>query len=251
MNFSGRRIPVWVFGCLLLFILSGCHTKTRNVILTGFWPPSNQMIADFSMDNRLNPAGWKGGNWRGLGYNVYAFFPEFPSGTQTNPKGNGDFEVDYQDTLLDFQRIVNKYKPIVIICYGMGQGPWEIEQNAVVHTQWHDDYLPQTQPDTKWLEKTLPDGYGHSTLPVDTIADAVNNANLGVYAWVDKQGDCGDFLCDYMACLAMAYQKQHGDSSQLDYCAAAGFIHVGPSVTLEQAKQAQDVTLDTILRHIQ
>jgi hypothetical protein len=251
MKFTWKLTKLWVIHCFFILLLCGCESAPRNVILTGFWPPSNQMLADFSTDKRLNPRGWQGKNWRGYGYDVYAFFPTFPGGTQVNPEGDGDFEVDYQDVLLDFQRIVGEYKPIAIVCYGMGQGPWEIEVNAVVHSQWYNDYLPPTQPDTKWLNKMLPDGYGHLTLPSNAIAEAVNNANIVVYAWVDKEGDPGDFLCDYMACLAMAYQKEYNNPSWPDYCAAAGFIHVGPSVTRKQAKQAQEVTLDTILRHIQ
>jgi pyrrolidone-carboxylate peptidase len=230
-------------------VLCGCQVKPKNVILTGYWPPSNQMLVEFSLNNQRNPSGWQGKNWRGLGYNIYAFSPTFSGGTAENPKGNGDFEVDYQDTILDFQRIAGAYKPVVIICYG--QGPWEIEQNAVIHTQWHDDYLPPTQPDTKWLKKILPDGAGYSTLPTDAIAAAVNHANIGVNAWVDKQGDPGDFLCDYMACLAMAYQKEHDNPSGSDYCAAAGFIHVGPHVSLDQARQAQEITLETVLKSLE
>jgi pyrrolidone-carboxylate peptidase len=255
MTFIGKDMRFLDFPAVaavaIVMIICGCHhSGPKNVILTGYWPPSNQMIAEFSPDEQLNPAGWQGRNWRGLGYDVYAFFPTFPGGTQANPKGLGDFEVDYQDTLADFQRIVQKYKPAVIICYGMGQGPWEIEQNAVVRTQWHDDYLPPAQPDANGLQKLLTGGVAHSTLPTDVIAVAVNNANIGVSAWVDKQGDPGDFLCDYIACLAMAYQAQHNDSLRPGYCAAAGFIHLGPNVSLEQARQAQRITLGTTLRQI-
>jgi pyrrolidone-carboxylate peptidase len=245
-----RSLPV-VAAIATMTILCGCrYSGPKNVVLTGFWPPSNQMLSEFSTDKQLNPIGWQGRNWRGLGYDVYAFFPTFPGGTQTSPKGIGDFEVDYQDTLRDFQRIARKYKPAAIICYGMGQGLWEIEQNAVIRTQWHDDYLPPTQPDTKGLKKMLPDGIAHSTLPTDDIAAAVNAANISIKAWVDKQGDPGDFLCDYIACLAMAYQKQHNNPSQPDYCAAAGFIHLGPNVSLEQARQAQQITLETVLKSL-
>jgi hypothetical protein len=116
-------------------ILCGCrYSGPKNVVLTDYWPPGNQMLNEFSTDKKLNPKGWKGKNWRGLGYDIYTFFPTFPGETQANPKGQGDFEVDYQDTLMDFGRIMQKYKPAIIICYGMGQGPWEIEQNATLET---------------------------------------------------------------------------------------------------------------------
>lgn len=247
-----RLLKIWI----VLFIsitplFNGCNVCCRNVIITGYWPPSNQMLTDFSQDKELNPTGWQGNNWKGLGYHVYAFFPLFSGGTESNPKGEGDFEVDYQDTLMDFQRITGEYKPIAIICYGIGKGPWEIEEDAVVHSRWHDDYVPPTQPDINWLKEVLKDGAGHSTLPTEAIAEAVNNADIGVHAWVDKEGDAGDFLCDYITCLATAYQQSHNEPMQKDYCAAAGFIHLGPMLTLEQAKQAQEITLETILKSLE
>ncbi|GAG18751.1 unnamed protein product, partial [marine sediment metagenome] len=49
--------------------------ELRNIMLTGYWNPTGQMIAPFSNDTYLNPDGWKGANWEGLGYNIYSYFP--------------------------------------------------------------------------------------------------------------------------------------------------------------------------------
>src|SRR5262245_41383211 len=49
-----------------------------NIMITGYWPPTNEMIREFSNNPTQNPGGWIGGNWEGRGYNVYAYFPEFP-----------------------------------------------------------------------------------------------------------------------------------------------------------------------------
>ena len=68
--------------------------NTTNIMLTGYWPPSNEMLRKFSTDPNQNPGGWQGENWEGRGYNIYAYFPEFPGGTGSNPKGEGDLEVD-------------------------------------------------------------------------------------------------------------------------------------------------------------
>ena len=46
-----------------------------NVMITGYWPPTNEMLRRFSPDPVQNPDGWIGGNWEGRGFNVYAFFP--------------------------------------------------------------------------------------------------------------------------------------------------------------------------------
>ena len=61
-----------------------------NIMLTGYWNPTGQMIAPFSNDTYLNPDGWKGENWEDRGYNIYSFFP-------TPGSYNGTFDIDYQD----------------------------------------------------------------------------------------------------------------------------------------------------------
>ncbi|UCF50429.1 MAG: hypothetical protein JSU91_02810, partial [Thermoplasmatales archaeon] len=66
-----------------------------NIMLTGYWNPTGQMIAPFSTDPYLNPDGWKGENWEDRGYDIYSFFP-------TPGTYNGTFEVDYQNTWDDF-----------------------------------------------------------------------------------------------------------------------------------------------------
>ncbi len=83
-----------------------------------------------------------------------------------------------------------------------------------------------------------------TTLPAEQIELVVNRAGLGVKAWIDEEGDPGDFLCNYIASLAMGYQKKHENRSKANYCISAGFIHVGPGVSLEQARKAQELTLE-------
>ena len=53
---------------------------TNNIMITGYWPPTNEMVRHFSNNPVQNPGGWVGGNWEGRGYDIYAFFPEFPHG---------------------------------------------------------------------------------------------------------------------------------------------------------------------------
>lgn len=236
---------------LVSLSVAGCGQTRRNVVLTGYWPVTNEMLREFCDDSVINPSGWSGENWKSMGYDVYAFFPTFAANPYQNPKGDGVLEVDYQDTFADFEAIVAKYKPIVIVCYGMGQGPWEIERRAVVREQWSPDFIEPKLPDKKSLEMMAWAGKTYSTtLPAEQIAAAVNKAELGVKAWIDEQGDPGDFLCNYIACLAMGYQKKYENCAKSNDCAAAGFIHVGPGVSLEQARTAQELTLEAVLREI-
>ena len=53
----------------------GCNP---NVVLMGYWPPTNEMLRPWSQNPEQNPDGWIGEGWEGYGYDVVSFFPEFP-----------------------------------------------------------------------------------------------------------------------------------------------------------------------------
>lgn len=219
----------------------GCGQR-RNILLTGYWPPSNEMLRGFSVDPAINGGAWEGENWRKLGYDVYAYFPTFPEGTDLQPAGVGAMQVDYQRTAADMEMLTAKFKPIAIISFGQGEGPWEIEYNAVNSAEWVDDYIKPTQPDVVPPDAGMEaGGVRLSTLPVDAIADAVNDADPGIRAWVDYKGDPGTFLCNYLAYYVCRYQAEQTEGD--DRCVAAGFIHVGKDVPTDKAKAAMEMTL--------
>ncbi len=224
--------------------LSATPGHTKNILLTGYWPPTNEMLRKFSTNPDQNPDGWQGQNWKGRGYDVYAYFPEFPGGTGSSPKGDGDFEVDYQDTSQDFWQITNDIHPVAILSYGQGAGPWEIEYNARNLSSWNNDYESPTQPTPAPPDNSVPAGYvRNSTLPVQAIADAINNAGIGVSAWVDWSGNPGAFLCEYMAYHDAWYQSLHSDASDSYRCLVAGFTHVASSVSVSNATAACEIAL--------
>ncbi len=213
-----------------------------NIMITGFWNPTGQMIAPFSTDPYLNPDGWKGENWEGRGYDIYSFFP-------TPGSYNGTFEVDYQNTWDDFWDITAQINPIVIISFGAGAGPWEIEFNSRNLDNWVNDYNPPYQPTPCPPDDTVPLGHiRHSTLPVQEIEDAVNE-QTSVNAWVDWDGNPGAFLCEYMAYLGMWYQSIHKNDST-DPCQASGFIHVKNTISVEVAMQATNVTIRETIENL-
>lgn len=240
----------WSMAVLLCICFSDCFAwNTNNILLTGYWPPTNEMLTKFSTDQQLNPDGWQGQNWEGSGYNIYAYFPTFPYGIG---KGEGDFEVDYQDTSADFWRITSEVNPVAILSYGGGAGPWEIEYNArnLPKDSWGSDYQNPEKPDSK-PEIDMPDYYErHSTLPVDAIAEAIDQAAIGVNAWVDYGGNPGAFLCEYMAYHGMWYQDLHSSETDPFRCIAAGFTHVSNSITLEQAILASDIALRVTIDYV-
>jgi pyrrolidone-carboxylate peptidase len=234
-----KRIIVISFLIFSLFSLWG----RRNIMMTGYWPPTSEMIYLFSDDQELNPDGWIGENWEDSGYDVYAFFPAFNRHTR-------DFEVDYQATWEDFWATVDIYNPIAIISYGAGAGPWEIEYNARNLSNWVNDYEYPFQPTPCPPDSTVPPNFvRHSTLPVSQIETAVDN-QTPINAWVDWNGNPGSFLCEYMAYLGMWYQDSHSNPEDEFPCLAAGFIHVSSGINLAHASDAAIVTLQTVIDYL-
>ena len=244
METTMKYIMTIVLACA--FVVAGGCGERKNIILTGYWPPTNEMIRPFSADPGLNPGGWKGENYKGLGYDVYAYFPTFEGGTAANPKGDGDFQVDYQKTYEDFYRVTGKLRPVAIISYGLGDGPWEVETKAINLSEWVDDYLEPKRPGvvpavgSVDADEAIP-----TSLPAAAIAEAVNRECAGVNAWVDTEGDPGGFLCNYMCLLGSDYALRYANEG-----VAAGFIHVGKDVSVEEATKANEVTLDTVIENI-
>ena len=217
--------------------------ERRAIMLTGFWNPTGQMIASFSTDTSLNPEGWKGENWEDLGYDIYSFFP-------TPGSYKGDFEVDYQDTWDDFWAKTAEIQPVAIVSFGAGAGPWEIEYNARNLAYWVNDDTSPYQPTPCPPDDTVPAGFfRHATLPVQRIADAVND-QTDLDAWVDYEGAPGAYLCEYIAYLGMWYQGIHNTTDGVFPCRVAGFIHVNAGVSVEDAKEATEITLRETIAYL-
>jgi len=212
---------------LMTFLSISSLAGTQDIMLTGYWPITNEMLRPFSQNAIQNLNGWKGKNWENLGYDIHAYFPEFPEGSW--PQGEGDFEVDYEDTASDFIRITEKLKPIAILSFGRGEGPWEIEMNFQNFRDEEGEF-----------------SY-NSTLPVFEIADAVNE--LGeLKAWVDVNGSAGSYLCEYIGFLGARYHQRHSDPSDPARSIASGFIHVDNGMSLEVYRNALNVTLKELIK---
>lgn len=237
-------------------VQTGLNEMTRNglpsIMLTGYWPPTNEMIRRFSPDAVQNPLGWIGENWERRGYNIFAFFPEFPSGLG---KGEGDFEVDYQDTSDDFWLIVDQIKPRAIITFGRAYPDlgWEVEwrHRNLEEPQWYLDYEAP-----KWPTPAPPDGsvdagfIRYAALPMQAIADAVNASPIDVEAFVDDMEDSGGFLCEFIGYHASWYHDLHCDFSNPDPCIASGHIHVGSEIVLLDAVEAVKITVRTLIQYL-
>jgi hypothetical protein len=225
-----------------------------NIMLTGYWPPTNEMLRRFSPNPEQNPEGWIGENWEGRGYNVYAYFPEFPGGLG---KGEGDFEVDYQDTSADFWPIADSLGPVAIVTFGRAGEDldWELEWRqrnlGCTFAGWLADYLAPVQPTPCPPDETADTGFRrYSTLPMPFIVDAVDGAGLGINPFVDSTAWAGRFLCEFIGYHAQWYHDLHADPSDPVWNIAAGHVHVGSLIGLPEAIAATEVTVRTLIEHL-
>ena len=222
------------------------------ILITGFWPPTNEMIRHFSQDILLNPNGWAGENWENSGYDIISYFPEFSDPDCLScGQGYGDFEVDYQDTSEDFWPIVNSHDPLAIITFSRGymDQSWELEFNYYNRTNWYNDYTSPFQPTPNPPDQDqVPFFIRNSNLPMNDIMDAINNLDIGLNSYIDINGDPGSFVSEFMGFHGVWYRdiNQFEDNN----CIAAGHVHVGGYIPTETAKLATEQTIRELIYYL-
>lgn len=245
-----KRISLPERGAAPLFIAT--TNGLPNVLLTGYWPPTNEMLRQFSRNIDQNSNGWVGENWEGRGYNVYAYFPEFPAGFG---QGEGDFEIDYQDTSNDWWSLLPQINPIAIITFSRASNDlnWEPEggNRTYAAAQWTADDEDPFRPDDPALpivsEPPLTERY--STLPIAQIMANVAGSGAAVTLLASVL-DNGRYLSNYIGYHGCWYHDLHADPVDPNWVACAGHVHVGYAMTLEAAVQATEVTVRTVLAHV-
>jgi hypothetical protein len=248
---------------------TGAGACAKNVVLMGYWPPTNEMLRPWSTNPAQNPDGWIGEDWGGHGYDVYAFFPEFPpDGDPTDDEigdpgavGSPDFDlrVDYQATSSDFWRIVDELQPVILMTTSRGgEIGWEVEAIEGGHgmgmggdpaMDWASDkYGDEWFPTQATIEarswdaistyragETLP-----SQLPIDAIVDAT--AALGLTDVVVDPETSGNFLSGFLGLHGLYY------NAQAPFNVAAGHIHVGFGLPVEDASALIEASLEAVLQ---
>jgi hypothetical protein len=240
-------------GCSLL-VASLAHAERPRILLTGYWPPSNEAVRPFSQSSAQNPGGWIGGNWEDRGYDIVSYFPEFvPANCTSCGIGSGDLQVDYQDTSADFWAIAEAVKPVAIITFSRGfiNRSWELEMNQFNRTNWLNDYLPPLLPTPSPPDASVPAGTLRlSTLPVQAIVDAVAAEHAALVPYVCFTQDGGGFLSEFIAYHGVWYQSLHADPSDPNRCVAAGHIHVGGLIDWPTAQAAAETSLRVLTDHL-
>ncbi len=266
-----RFVPVRLAPVLLALLLAGCGGSSdcpKVVVLTGYWPNTNEMLRRWSTDPAQNPQGWAGADWGGYGYDVHAFFPEFPpdGDPMNDPFGSdgwvgapaSDLKVDFQDTSADFWRIMDTLQPHILITTSRGgEIGWEVEALEGGHFGGTDDPAEDWAGDRHGAE-TLPtrtsidhrsweaistyrDGRRlPSRLPMDAIVAATEALGL-VDVAIDHTGTSGNYLSGFMGLHGLYFNQI------TPHNVAAGHIHVGVDVTIADAERLMTATLAAVL----
>lgn len=250
--------------------------QTNNILITGYWPPTNEMLRPFSTDPTQNGGSWIGANWEGRGFNVHAHFPEFPGGTTVNPWGNGDFEVDYQDTSADWTRITEQLKPVAIITFSRAstqrewqmepayqrfRNPGEVSPPGRTIPQYTSDGRDILYPTNVPMTAEPVGRVRNSTLPMQQIVNNVKAAyplltdidpHIAAYnpAAPDTFDYGGGYLSGYIGYHGAWYHDQNSAPGTPLRNFAAGHIHVGRSLNLAIAEESAKISLRTLIDHI-
>jgi hypothetical protein len=222
-----------------------------TILLTGYWPPTNEMLRQFSRNLDQNPGGWVGEDWEGRGYNVYAYFPEFPEGLG---KGEGDFEVDYQDTSADWWPLLDAAAPIGLITFSRAGATvlWEMEGGNRTYApgNWTNDYLVPLQPTPELpISSEPPLMERFSTQPIDEIVANIASSGIPVTPIV-MTIDTGAFLSNCIGYHGNWHHDLHADAADPKWNIAGGHVHVGYNMSIPDAVAATEVTVRTLISHL-
>jgi len=228
-------------------------TRERpKIMVTGYWPPTNEMVRHFSQSEELNPAGWQGENWENSGYDVVSFFPEFnPPDCNNCGQGYGDLEVDYQDFSQDFWPIIEAINPVGIITFSRGYNDhsWELENRVVNRTNWVDDYTTPLLPTPNPPDNSVNNYHvRYTSLPVEEIIAEIERSGLGLDAYLDNT-NAGMFLSEFAGYHGSWYKEDHDDNSEIP-CFASGHIHVGAQIDWDSARLAAEISIRTLIEYI-
>jgi hypothetical protein len=252
---------------------SGAGERGRVILLFGYWPPTDVGIA--ARHGMLWNWRTKQKNYKGSGYDVLAISPAFPAVEPAGGwgAGTGDLTVDYYDTSEDFWRIVNEHAPVAIMSFSRGADDksWELEAAArnLGKLDWfadpagHKPHAGGSAADFSPFkdkgaiagdppDRTKAANYKRaSNLPMDDIKKAIaaGIAAAKVAPAIDKSGDVGSYVSEYMAYHVSWYRAYINEKKDKEKnCRYSGHTHVGVQVAVVDAEKAVEIQLDVLIK---
>ena len=224
--------------------------QNNKILLTGYWPPSNEAIRAFSQNHLLNPDGWIGEDWENRGYDIVSYFPIFTEpDCESCGQGYGDLEVDYQDTSEDWWNIVDSINPIAIITFSRGyiDYSWELEWQYFNYFYWTGDFTDPYYPTPTPPDSSVPVlTRRYSSLPMDSIVSKIEDSGLGLTPYIDYTQGAGAYLSEFMGYHGV-WHKARMDSLNIP-CIVAGHVHVGGLIDWDTVRQAAEITLREVIK---
>ncbi len=273
---SRRRAPYRVTLVVAALASPALAGQTNNILLTGYWPPTNEMLRQFSTNPAQNGGAYTGANWENRGFNVVSYFPEFTTGPGGFPWGTGDFEVDYQDTSADWIRITEQVKPVAIVTFSRGatgrewqmepayqrfRNPGETNPPGRTIPQYSSDQRDVLHPTNVQMTAEPVGRIRDSSLPMQQIVDDVeamysNNADLNPHIASYNPANPnafdfgGSYLSGFIGYHGAWYHDEHSAPGTPFRNFAAGHIHVGTTVPIEIGRNATEITLRALIDYI-
>ena len=222
----------------------------NKILLAGYWPPSNEGVRPFSQNHLLNPDGWIGENWENRGFDVVSYFPIFiDPDCESCGQGNGDLEVDYQDTSDDWWNIIDSINPIAIITFSRGyiDYSWELEWQYFNYFYWTADFTDPFYPTPAPPDSSVSiNTRRYSSLPMDNIVSQIESSGLGLTPYIDYTQGAGAYLSEFMGYHGV-WHKAKMDSANIP-CIVAGHVHVGGLIDWATTRQAVEITLREVIK---
>lgn len=256
--------------------------ERRTILITGYWPPTNEMVRPWSPTHAAPGgapgSGWIGRDWEGRGYDVVSYFPEFPGRQAPNwGRGTGWLEVDYFNTARDFEVITSRHRPIAIVTCSRANTHvgWEVEP-ATQRFRLLGEASPPGRSVAFYVSDFSIEGARYptnvaiagepvgniraSTLPMEAIVERVGAEMDGaaaspfIAAYDPANPDTfdfgGNFLSGYIGYLGSWYQARNAPGRADLACYAAGHIHVGTNMRVESARRAMEITLRVVIGRV-
>ena len=148
--------------------------------------------------------------------------------------------------------MIPNLNPISVITFSRGyiDYSWELEYNYYNRTNWYGDYFSPIYPTPNPPDDNVDVNFlRNSTLPMQSIVDAVNSSNLELNSYIDINGDPGRFVSEFMGYHGVWYHDLYEFDSE-NHCFLSGHVHVGGLIDWDTARNAAEITIENVIQEL-